>query len=201
VEELTMSNGTFVWTPEQTAAGFAQFSKAMELVREGHRRPEIVSRALQVVIGDEDIITAPKMITTPTGKIFHVTGNFRTAEEAIASTDCKVKWGLAETPAKIPMIIQPVDCKVRAIELGKTMTTEEIYKTFPNIISPAEALAFGAKFQQEQTEAPHFTVWLDAAGRFFYVVLGVGSDERSVNVDGDDPGGQWGGRCRVLVRE
>lgn len=108
-----MSNSTFVWTPEETVIGFAQFSKGMELAREGQRSPETVSRALQAVIMDDDIIVVPKVIQTPTGKIFHVTSDvkIRTAADAIAALNCPVKWGLAETPAKIPMVIQPVDCK------------------------------------------------------------------------------------------
>jgi hypothetical protein len=198
-----MSNDAYVWTAEQTATGFAQFSKAMELVREGLRKPERVSSALQAIISDDDIIVAPKIIQAPTHKVFHVTSDpkIRSAADAINALNCPVKWGIAETPAKIPMIIQPVDCKVRAILLGKVMSTEEIYKLYPKIVTPAEFFAFGAKFPEEQRKAPHFTIWLDAAGRFLCAFLDVGGDRRHVRVGLDDLGGSWGERDRVLVRE
>jgi len=199
-----MSNGTqFVYTPDQTVAHFDQFSKAMELTRERQRRPELVTQALQVIIGNEDIITAPKMITTPTGKLFHVTsdGKIRSAVAAINALDCPVKWGLEENPAQIPMIIQPVDCNARLVTLGKVTTTEEVYRLYPKIVTPGELFAFGAKFPNEQLQGPIFTVWLDASGQFFYAILDVDGGKRNMGVLDDHPGDEWSGDCRALVRE
>jgi hypothetical protein len=199
-----MSNGTqFVYTPDQTAAHFDQFSKAMELTRERQRRPGLVTQALQVIIGNEDIITAPKMITTPTGKIFHVMSDpkVRSAADAINALDCPIKWGLAETPDKIPMIIQPVDSHIRAVPLGKFMTIDQVYNAYPKAVTPAGWVAFGIKFPEEQCEAPHFSVWLDTLGRFVFGILRVSGDRRCVDVRRYNPGDEFYDNYRVLVRE
>lgn len=190
----------FDYTEAERAALLDQFASTMEIVLERQRPASRVSLALQALIGDDDIVVVPKVTATPTGKIFHVTGNARSVKEAIEALDCPVKWGLAETPEKIPMIIQPVDCKVRTIPLSQIRTTEEIYN-FPKILTPAEFFAFGAKFPKEQCEAPILDVWLDALGRFWYAVLDVNGDERNVRVGQSRPGGKWSEGCRVPVRE
>ena len=148
-----MSNGQYVYTPEQKSVTFDQFSKAMELVREGNCPPETAKRALQAMISGDDIVTAPKVTSTPNGKLFHVTSdrNIRTGTDAINGLDCKVKWGLAETPDKIPMILQPVDEQVRAVPLGKVMTAEEIYLSFPKSTTPAGWAAFGDQVSRKNS--------------------------------------------------
>lgn len=199
-----MSSGTrFDYTLEDRSVLLGQISDVTKFANEQLRPAARISLALQAAIMDDDIIVVPKVTQTPTGKIFHVTSDvkIRTAADAIAATGCKVKWGLAETPEKIPMVIHPVDCRVRAVPLGQVRTTEEIYSFYPKIMTPAEFLAFGARFPKEQEEARHFTVWLDGTGRFWYAVLFIRGDERNVLVRGCRPGGRFYVRSRVLVRE
>ena len=191
----------FDYTEAERAALLDQFASTMEIVLERQRPVSTVSRALQALISDDDIVIVPKVAATSTGKVFHVTGNVRSGKEAIDALDCPVKWGLAEKPAEIPMIIHPVDCMARAIPLEQVRTTEEIYKLYPKILTPAEFFAFGAKFTEEQREAPHFTVWLDANGQFCYAILYVSGDRRCVSVYQDRPDGEWRGSGRVPVRE
>ena len=197
-----MSNGKYVYSPEQELAVYRLGTKAMELVREANCRPELAQTALQAMISDDDITIAKKVVSTPNGKLFHVTSasNIRTGSDAINGLDCKVKWGLAETPDKIPMILQPVDEQVRAVPLGKVMTAEEIYFSFPKSTTPAGWAAFGAKFPEEQRKAPHIVVWL-FQGQFFYGLLFICDVRRSVCVSQCRPGLRFYGGCCVLVRE
>ncbi|KKS34203.1 MAG: hypothetical protein UU95_C0016G0035 [Parcubacteria group bacterium GW2011_GWC2_42_12] len=199
-----MSNSTlkqkFDYTLDEQAALLSQFGHVMEAVNERQRPAARVSLALQAAISDDDIVVVPKVTTTPTGKVFHVTGNAQSAKEAIDALNCPVKWGLAETPEKIPLIIQPVDCRARFIPLGRVRTTEEIYN-FPKILPPTEFFALGAKFPKEQCEAPILDVWLDAVGRFWYAILTVNGVQRDVDVRQAHPVGQWRGHYRVPVRE
>lgn len=200
-----MSSGTlkqrFDYTLDEQAALLSQFGHVMEAVNERQRPAARVSLALQAAISDDDIVVVPKVTMTSTGKAYHVTGNARSAKEAIDALNCPVKWGLAEKPAEIPMIIQPVDCRVRAIPLEQVRTTEEIYGLYSKILTPAEFFAFGAKFPEEQREAPHFTIWLDANGQFWDAILGVDGGERYVSVLQYHPDGRWDEYYRVPVRE
>ncbi len=198
-----MSNGAaarFVYTEQQQAALFAQFSKTMELAREGQRNPQMVSRALQSVISDDDIIVQPKVMMTTDGKTFHVVGNFNSAAEAIEAGQYRVKWGAAEKPSDIPLIIQPVDCLVRAIPLGKLTKTEELFNLFPRIVDPMTFLTFGAKVPEEQRCSPVFTVWKDTLGQFWRAVLSVYGDGRCLGANPVSPGAEWDADCRVLVQ-
>jgi hypothetical protein len=113
-----------------------------------------VEQSQQEIISDDKTVIVPKVTVTPTGKVYHITGEAR----------------FADKPAKIPMILQPVDAKVRLAHLGKTMTTKEIYN-LPKIASPAQMLAFGTNFQAEQLEDPIVTVWLNALGLGFLNLL------------------------------
>ncbi len=195
-----MSNGTFTYTQEQTVAHFAQFSKAMEMAREGQCDPANVTRALQAIIGRDEIVVASRVAVTPTGKIFHVTGDARSAAKAIEATGCPVKWNVAETPSKIPMSILPVDCHAQIAPLGKTTTTEEIYK-IPKIASFNQIFAFAAEFPAEQLDDPIVTVCLDAEGQFWYAILVRRGSGRGVDVDQNHPDDEWDGVCRVLLCE
>ncbi len=198
-----MSSGNFEYTLEEQAALLGQFADVMEAARERQRPAQKISLALSAAISDDDIIRVPKVVQTSTGKIFHVSSgnNIRSATDAINTLDCKVKRGLAETPNKIPMILQPVDEHVRAIPLGKVMTAEDIYFSFPKSTTPAGWAAFGAKFPEEQRKAPHIVIWLDASGRFFCGNLFVCGDGRGVGVGPCGPGEEFHAYCCVLVRE
>lgn len=198
-----MSSGNFEYTLEEQAALLGQFADVMEAARERQRPAKKISLALSAAISDDDIVIQPKIVQTATGKVFHVTSdvNIRTAADIINALGCPVKWGLAEKPEKIPMVIQPVDCRARLVPLGKTMTAEEIYTSFPMALSPVEWGAFGVKFPDEQREDPVIGVWLDASGQFFCGILGVYDGGRYVDVSPCDPGNGFDGYCRVLVRE
>ena len=196
--EEAMSNGTVVAVDKNVL--FDQFSRAMELVREGRRRPEQVSPVLQAIIADDVISITPKAVALA-GGIFHVTGNFGSVAEALDAGNYDVRWGLAENPAEIPLVVQPVDCKVRAVPLGKVVKTGELFELYPRIVGPMELFTFGVKLPEEQRKAPHFTVWLDHKGQFWFAVLHVFDRERGVDVRRNDPVDEWSGHCRVLVRE
>src|SRR3989344_2408431 len=196
-----MSSGNFVYTVEERAALLEQFASVMKITQERQRPAKRISQALQAAIGDDDIIVVPKVIQTPTGKVFHVTGNFASAAEAIAAGNYDLKWGLAETPAKIPLIVQPVDCRVRAIPLGRLVRTGELFELYPRLVDPMTFLTFGVNFPEEQREVPHFTVWKDASGRFWCAVLNVDGAERYVHVHRSDPDVDWFAHYRVLARE
>ncbi|MDP3993686.1 MAG: hypothetical protein U1C57_01360 [Candidatus Doudnabacteria bacterium] len=194
-----MSNGTVVESGKVVL--FDQLSKVMELVREGNRTPAEVSRVLQAFISDDVISIAPKVVSTPTGKVFYVTGNFASAAEAIAAGNYDLKWGVAESPAEIPLIVQPVDARVRAIRLGRIVRTGELFELYPRLADPMTFLTFGVKFPEEQREAPHFTVWKDTSGQFWCAILYVRGARRGVCVARCGPGDVWFAGCRVLVRE
>lgn len=196
-----MSSSTFEYTLDERAVLLDQFASVMKITQERQRPAARVSLALQAAISDDDIVVVPKVTVTPTGKVYHITGNARSAKEAVDALDCPTKWGLAETPEKISMIIQPVDCQARAITLGQVRTTEEIYRLYPKILTPAEFFALGAKFPEEQRQAPLFMVWLDALGRFWCAVLGVDGGQRLVGVGRICPDGKWNESYRVPVRE
>lgn len=180
-----MSSSTltkYPYTDEDQAKLFRQFASVMKLAQEGQRPASQVSQVLQVVIGGGDIIVVPLARAAPAGKVFHVTGNFRSPQEAIDALDCPVKWGLAETPEKIPLIIQPVDCLVRTARLGGAVKIGALIELFPRIVAPMTLFAFGAEYQEEQQGTPHFTVWLDANGLFWSALISINGDKRHVNV-------------------
>lgn len=195
-------NKLFDYTAEQKAALLDQAADVLGLVQEGKRPPALVKQALQAIIGNHEFVVVPKASQTSTDKIFHVTSDLhiRTAGEAIAATGCLSKWGLTRTPKKIPMTLQPVNCRVRSVQLGRSMTAEEIY-FLPGIVSPVELFAFGAKFPEAQMTAPHFTVWLNASGQFFFGILTVYNGERYVCVHQCGSDYKFQINCRVLVRE
>jgi hypothetical protein len=193
----------FEYTLEERSLLLGKVSDVAKFAHEQLRPADRLSLALDAAISDDDIIVVPKVVQSPNGQIFHVTSgsNIRTGADAINALDCKVKWGLAETPNKIPIILQPVDETVRAVPLGKVMTAEEICFSFPKSTTPAGWAAFGAKFPEEQRKAPHIVIWLDASGQFFYGYLDICDDERIVDVYPCRPGYGFDGRCCVLVRE
>lgn len=178
-----------------------QIGDVINLLQDRKRDPAFVSRALQAVIGDHVITVHPKVTVDATGKIFHVTGSFNSMAEAIAATRCELKWGAAEKPETIPAIIQPVDCRVRAIPLGRLIKTGEIFSLFPRVVDPLTLFSFGAKFPEEQREAPHFTIWMDVNSQFWWAILDVHGGQRVVSVRRGDPVGGWDDDCRVLVLE
>lgn len=189
-----MSNGEFAYTAEQTAALFAQFSKAMELARERQRDPMFVSRQLQPIID-------PNIVAASVAGVFHVIGNFSSAAEAIDAGDYPVKWGYAEKPDEIPLIIQPVDCFVRAVPLGRLTKARDMFSLYPRMIDPMTAFTFGVCFPEEQRKASHITLWMDTVGELWYVSLDVTGRPRLVRVRQVGPGGVFLDSCRVLVRE
>jgi hypothetical protein len=161
----------------------------------------VVTKALQVIIGGDDIVVVPKVTATPTGKIYHVTGNARNLKEAIKALDCPVYGGLG-MPEIISIVFQPVDVMVRLVPINRVMTTEEICN-FPKAVSPAQFFAFGAKFPKEQYAAPIVIAWLDQVGCLTHTSLSRDFDnQRLVNIDQDDGmGRQWGLGYRVLCYE
>src|SRR3989344_3004750 len=182
---VAMSSGTrFDYTAEERSVLLGQFSDVMKYAHEQLRPAARISLVLEAAISDDDVVVVPKIVQSPDGRILHVIGDpkIRTAAGAIEATGCKVKWGLAETPARIPMTIQPVDCRARLFELGEVRTAEQIYNLYPKILTPAEFFALGAKFPKEQEDGSIATVWLDATGRFFYAGLLVHGDGRGVYV-------------------
>jgi hypothetical protein len=197
-----MSNGKFVCTPQEKAVLFDQFSRVMEDVREGIRPAEVVSRALQAAIGDDNIIVQPKVEMAGDVKIYHVVANFANATEAIKACDCPLTWGFADgRMAEVPMAVQPVDQRMRIVVPGRVVYTRELPELLPKLVSPIAALGFGFKFPKEQIERPIVTVWRDAVGRFWCVCLGIFGDQRDVRVDQSGPGDGWGGSCGFLVGE
>ncbi|MDO8668139.1 MAG: hypothetical protein Q7K35_03500 [bacterium] len=196
-----MSSSTFNYTLEEQASLLSQFGHAMELVNERQRPASRVSLALQAVIRDDDIVVVPKVTATPAGKVYHVTGNARSAQEAINLLSGLLKLNLASNPAKIPLIIQPVDCYVRAVPLGKIVKTRELFGLFPRIVSPMTLFAFGAKFPEEQRLARHFTLWANVDNQFWYALLGVNGDQFTVDVSQRHLDGQWYDSDHILVYE
>ena len=196
-----MSSSSFNYRPGEQVALYAQAASVTKIIMERQRPYKLVSQALQAVISNDDIVVVPRVKVTSKGKVFHVTGNARSAKEAIDALDCPVKWGLAETPEKIPLVIQPVDCRVRPVPLDKITKGWDLFTLFPRMVSPMALFAFGAKFPDEQREAPHFTLWLDSNGQFWCAFLGVGDGKRHVYVDQDHPMAQWRDKCRLLIYE
>lgn len=201
-----MSNvNGFVYTPEQTAAHFAQFSKAMEITRERQRDPELVTRALQAIISDDVIVqVTPKVIASANGKILHVTGNFDSPAQALDEGGYDYRWGFAESAkqiAKVPMIVQPVDRKVKMVPLGQVRKTSELFELYPKMADPMTLLTLGVRFPKEQLDEPIFVVWKDHTGQFWYAVLRRLGTKRRVLVRQFDPDGKWDGRYRVLLCE
>lgn len=196
-----MSNGApFEYTIEEKAALFDQFSRAMQIAREGQRPADFVSRAQQAVIGDDMIIVKPKVEIVAGEKIFLITGEFNTALDVIAGYP--VKWGYADGKAdQIPLIIQPGDVRGRLVNWGRKVYNHELPKLLPNLMDPFNTLRFGLKFPDEQRKRPIGTVWRDANGRFWYVYLGVYDGRLRVDVGPSDPGAFWYGGVDFLVRE
>lgn len=199
-----MSNGTatFAYTEQEKAAIFDQFSKSMEIAREGQRHPKRVSDALQCIIGDDDIIVRPKVTIVGGEKVYHITGDFNTAAEVIEAGNYPVKWGYADGKIdKVPMVIWSGDVRARIVVPGRVVYNRELPKLLPNMLDPFNALRFGVKFQSEQLERPIAVVCMDASGEFWYVYLDRFDDERSVGVSQRGPDGVWGDFVGFLVRE
>ncbi len=200
-----MSNDKFNYTLEEQSTLLAQYTKMGTIINERQRPFNNVSPLLQAGIRGDDIVVVPRITVGDNGKLFHVTGNARTAVEAFDALGCEVRWGYAETPKKIPLIPGPVDENVRAIplsELGDIRETGKLYEAYGSkIISPISVIYFGIKFPDEQRERALFTIWLDALGQFWYVILSRSGSKRSVNVSQDAPDARWGdGNC-LLLRE
>ncbi|GEM_PF-1267618 len=189
-----MSNGAHVYTSEDDAALFAQFSKSMELVRERQRDKHFVSKQLQPII-DPNILAAQ----TPEGW-HHITSNFSSAAEAIDATKCPLRWGFAEKPAEIPMICQPVDCRVKPVQLDQRMTSTEVYAKYTKMADPNKLFTFGARVQDFQRKQLVFTLWKFNERLWCACLLVVGG-QRDVNVFPDGPDGVWGADGCVLVCE
>lgn len=135
-------------------------------------------------------------------EIFHVTSDLEiwSTEDAVNALNCPIRRGLANTPKEIPMVVWPVDCKVRAITLRRIMTMAEVYSLYPNIVTPAELFAFGAKFPKEQQNGMIFTVGLDL-DLLFGVFLDFYAGARTVCVVELHPRDERPATSRVLVRE
>lgn len=176
-----------------------QVGDVLNLMQEGKRRPVDVSRILQGIIADHDFTIRPK--AEAVAGVFHVVGNFTSAAAAIEAGKYPVKWGLAENPAKIPLIVQPVDCRVRAVRLGRRVKVKEMFGLYPRIVDPMTCFTFGARFPEEQEKATHITVWMDAKGRFLCALLFVFGGRRRVVVGPVGPEFEFGGVFLVLVRE
>jgi hypothetical protein len=189
-------------TAEDKATLFDQTSKVMELVREGNRSAQEVSKIMHGFIADDIIQVRPKIIAKKRSKIFHIGCNYKAAEEATDAGNYPRKWGWADgSPEKIPMVIQPVDQKTRMVPLGETRTAEDSYNLYPKAASPLSVLTFGAQFPDEQKDDPIFTVYKDSAGRFCCVVLSVSGDDRFVNAGENRPRSEFYGHCRLLQNE
>lgn len=182
---------------------FDQFADCMKLVQEGNRTPEEASVYLSAMISGDNIVVIPKVTTTPTGKIFHVTSNWKSAEEAISAGNYVHRLGQASDPLRIPMVIRPVNQLMRAVRLGKVMTATEILTTYPNMVSPIAALTFGAKRPKKQEEAPYIALWLDALGQVWCVVLSVNFRNcgRCVDFRQVNPDHEFIADCRILLDE
>jgi len=202
-----MGNGTFVHTTEEKAILFAQFSKSMELAREGQRPFEDVSRPLQAIISDDMVVQiTPKVVQSADGgRVFHVIGDFESAESALVAGGYKYRYDYAAAKAnkivEVPMIIQPVDRKVRLVPLGQIRTTRELFGLYPKIADPMTLLTLGARFPKEQLEGPIFVVWKDHSRRFWYAILSRDGFDRYVDVIQYYPDYEWGGNYRVLLCE
>lgn len=170
-----------------------------KMVLDGERSGAEYHRILQGIIADDDFQIIPKSVAN--SRVFPVVGNYTSAAAAIEAGNYPVKWGLAENPEKIPLIIQPVDCRVRAVPLGRVVKVREMFGLYPRMVDPMACFTFGALFAKEQENAPHITVWKDSKGRFWYADLYVYDGERDVGVREVDPEFEIGEGCLVLVRE
>lgn len=197
-----MSSGVFEYSLEEKATLLDQFADVMELMRERQRPAQKISRAFQSLIADDDIIVQPKVTVVSGEKVYHITGDFNSAAEAIEAGDYPVKWGYADGKASaIPMVILPGDVRARIVVPGRVVYNRELPKLLPNMLDPFNALRFGAKFQSEQLERPLAAVWRDAAGEFWYIYLHRYGDERLVDVSEHNPDDHWRGHVGFLVRE
>ena len=175
----------------------ARFCKGVNFFRE--QKTKLVLDERQRVTNDDKIVVDPRITVTSTGKVFHVTGNARSGKEAIEALNCPVSWALVNTPEMIPLIIQPVDSMVRTASLGGLTKTMELFGLYPRVVSPMALFYFGAMFPEEQRQAPHFTVWLDDIGQFWFAILDVNGGKRSVHVNRGYGEGVWFKSYRLLV--
>ncbi len=193
-----MSSGTAIVNEWEVA--FGQVADVMKLLREGNRTPASVKPALQSIISDDIVVVQPKVTMQGDVKIYHVVASFNNAAEVIEATGCPVRWGFADgNMGKVPMVVQPVNQRMRIVIPGRVVYNRELPKLLPNLVSPIAALGFGFRFPNEQTERPLATVWRDAVGRFWYVYLGVYGRQRSVRVRQFEPDDYWGDHVGFLV--
>ncbi len=176
-----------------------QEASVKTLLAQGNRGLERYSQLLQAIIANDVISITPKAVAVAEG-IFYVTGNFQSVAEALDAGRYDVRWGLAQRPADIPLIVQPVDCRVRAVPLGQAVKTGELFELCPRLVDPMTLLTFGVKFPGEQCKALHFTVWLDAKGRFWYAILAIDGSRRAASVNWQDSCEEWKGDDCLLVR-
>ena len=196
-----MSSGKFTYTQEQKLGHYAQFVHAMKIAQEQQRDPEVVKRSLQAIISDDmNVSFTPKIITTPSGNVYHVVGNYDSATAAIEAGNYGEKWGTAQNPEKIPLIIQPVNSFVRLVPLGEFVRNDKLFEIYPRIADPMTLFTLGVQLPELLLEGPIFTVWRFGE-QFWYAVLLVRGRERRVDVYPSDPGDRWSAHYRVLVRE
>lgn len=194
-----MSKTIITPTPDPRLAAFGRVNSVMDMIWSGTRLDR-VDRGLQAIVNDDDFVINPKVTVVGGEKVYHITSdsNVRSATAAIEALNCASRYGLALAPAKIPMALQPVDCKARLVPLGKVMTTEQIYN-LPSLVSPAQYFAFGAKFQKAQMDGPIIAVWLGPGGQFWYALLDHLGGEPDVTVNQVDPDDGWDSHYRVLL--
>lgn len=178
-----------------------QETSIREMILEGKRDMALYHRVLQGIIADDEIIVRPKPATgAGESKIFHVLGSFDSVAQAIEAGNYPVKRGYAEKPEGIPVIIQPVDCLVRPVPLGRFTRADQMFLLYPRLVDPLTCLTFGARFRKEQETATIITLW-KYKNELWSVYLGVGARQRYVSVLRVPPDYVFDGRCRVLVRE
>lgn len=202
-----MSSGTFTYTVEEKAGLFSQFASAMEIAHEQQRPYDTVKQALQAIISDDVIVqVTPKVIASAHGgKILRVVGNFDSAVLALDAGKYIDRYGFAENAkqiVKVPMIVQPVDRKVRiSPPLGRYVKNTEMFGLYPKMADPMTLFTLGANFPEEQLDGPIFVVWKDHSGQFWSAILDRLGSCRLVVVGQDVPDGEWRGVCRVLLCE
>lgn len=131
---------------------------------------------------------------------FHVTSNASSAEEAVQGLSMRV--GLLCDLSKIGAVIKPVDCRIRAVWLGKEMTLAQVLREHSNIVTLAEFLACRNKFQEAQTKARILGVWKNRRGRISYGLMGYtpgGSHFAALLYEKPDQ--LCAAHCCVLVRK
>jgi len=204
---MSNGNGTFDYTLEEQATLLAQFTKSGTLINERKRPFDTVSRSLQAIIADDSVIQiTPKVIADAgDGKVLHVTGDYDSAALALDAGEYNDRYGFSENAkqiAKVPMIVQPVDRKVRiSPPLGRYVKTSEMFGLYPKMTDPMTLFTLGAKFPKEQLDGPIFVVWKDHAGQFWCAILGGFGSRRRVNVRRVSPDGKWDDGYRVLLCE